>query len=166
MSKVRKNHWACSALTEFSINIIIIMLPFIVGFIKYKYYSGSNDVTNISAITDTFSVVAVTVLSATILAPIFYSIIKDPPIKFKAWFLLGSLIIYTLGVVIYGFEINLATKNDTLQSVTWVVLAGALILYMFNTFANNLSNYSESAPAILDKKIFENLNDYKRHRGQ
>lgn len=166
MSEDIKKHWALGAVSEVMLNLIVILIPFGIGFFRYGFYNNGDQFGLINALTESFSVMAVTIFSATVVAPIFYSIIKDPPIKFKAVFLISSILIYTFGVGIYIFEIMEATVNSSLQIVAWIVLGFAIFLYTFNICVNHYICSTASAPVIMIDRSETAVNEYIKHRSK
>lgn len=154
--------WIGRALLEFIINIMISTLPFIVG-IGTLMLSVKLNLDLLGAFEKISSNGELIIYSSTLMAPIMYAVLKDPPVAFRAGFAIFGGIPVVLGVVVYVISMTDGFTNR-LSILSIVSFALAVIVYFTLLLVQHQFEHRKSAPQIQEDRRNNRLDGYRKHR--
>ncbi|WP_296230172.1 hypothetical protein [uncultured Pseudomonas sp.] len=157
-----KYRWVGSALFECGINLGVSLLPFAVAVIALMLSKTTN-----KDLGDAFSTVTgkgeLIVYSATLMAPIMYAVLRNPPVSFKAAFGIFGAIPVVLGVVVYTIA-NIDGFSDRLNIFSYGCFALAVIVFFLLLLVEHEFESKKSAPQIQADSRAISLSEYQKHR--
>lgn len=160
---MRKYRWVGGALLEFVIVLGVSALPMLGGIAGMWMFSGPDfelgkAVLNITANGELI------VYSATLMAPIIYAVLKDPPVSFRAVFAIFGAVPVFFGTLAYAVSMH-AEYSDRVISITGYILAWSIVVYFALVMFLHEFEARKSAPQIQDDQRRNSLDGYKEHRG-
>lgn len=155
--------WIWSAFVEFSINMIASLLPFAAA-IAALMLSGETDY-NLHQATNTVTKNGELIIySATLMAPIIYAVLRDPPVKYRAGFAISSGIPVILGVIVYVLFVTGGTFSEKLLSASISTFCVGVLSYMALLATEHKVKLGESAASIQSNNRESALREYQMHR--
>lgn len=155
--------WIRAAFKEFFINILISTVPFWVGILIWTLAKSFN-----LSLTDALYKIAsngeLVIYSATLMAPIAYAVVKDPPVKFKVFFQFCSTLVICLGIVIYVIGI-FDGFNEDIVKFSFICFLISILIYLAVLLIQNELHFRESATKIREDQMKQTIKDYGKHRG-
>lgn len=99
------------------------------------------------------------IYAATLIAPVFYSTLKDPPMKGKNWFFISSLVLLVLSV---SFQIffSMDKVEQKMVSVSYIFAGAALTIFYLNLYFVRKIEQAPSAPGLQTKANTEFTQDF------
>lgn len=160
---MKKYKWINSAILEFVVNMAISTLPFSVTILVVTLSSKIN-LDPSGALLKITKNGELAIYSATLMAPLMYAIMKDPPVNFKAAFALfgGGAIIS--GVLTYAIGI-MDGFTDKIHNFSIAFFSAAVIVYLVFILVQQEFESRRSAPEIQTDTVSNSLKGYKEHRG-
>lgn len=160
--RMGRGRWIANAIFEFLVNIIVSMLPFIIAvailMLSVKLNLGFLE--SIKKITANGELI---IYSATLMAPLMYAVLKDPPIAFRAGFSIFGAIPVLAGAIVYPIAM-LDGFTDRLVIVSTCCFFLAITVYLILLLIQHAFQSRQSAPQIQDDNRHNSLEGYKRHR--
>lgn len=154
--------WIAKAFFEFLVNISVSMLPFIFAVVTLML-SAKLDSGFLSYVKKITSNGELIVYSATLMAPIMYAVLRDPPVAFRAGFSIFGAVPVLAGAIVYPIAMLDGFTNKLV-----VVSAGcfflAIIVYLALLLVQHEFEHRKSAPQIQDNNRQDRLEGYKKHR--
>jgi hypothetical protein len=154
--------WIPRALLEFLINILISTLPFVVG-IGTLMLSAKLNLDFFSAFKKISSNGELIIYSATLMAPIMYAVLRDPPVAFRAGFAISGGIPVVLGVLVYVISMTdgFTHRLSILSTICFIL---AVIVYLLLLLVQHEFEHRKSAPQIQEDRRNDRLDGYRKHR--
>lgn len=154
--------WIPRALLEFLVNILISTLPFLVGIVTLML-SAKLNMDFLGALIKISSNGELIIYSATLMAPIIYAVLRNPPVAFRAGFAICGGIPVVLGVLVYVISITDGfTQRLSLLSAFCFCLA--VIVYLLLLLVEHEFEHRKSAPQIQEDRRNDRLDGYRKHR--
>lgn len=155
--------WIYEAISEFMINMLVSLLPFIIGVIVMLYSGKFNYTLNVAI----FKIVErgeLIIYSSTLMAPIAYAVLRDPPVKFKKIFGLFCLTIIIIGCITYttGY---MSDFSPGIIDFSYYIFFSSILAFLILVLVEQRVKLGESAPQIQQRNSQSLLQSYKRHRG-
>ncbi|HCG0872025.1 TPA: hypothetical protein NJF72_000517 [Pseudomonas aeruginosa] len=159
----KKIKWVGSALVEFIINMLVSTLPFTVGVVTIML-SAKLNLDLLPALKKVTSNGELVVYSATLMAPLMYAVLKDPPVSFRVAFAISGGISVVAGVVVYVVGM-LDGFTHRLFTISAIFFGCAVFVYLVLLLVQHEFEHRKSATQLRDDEVSSNLAGYKKHRG-
>lgn len=158
-----KTHWTLSAIFEFLVNMIISLSPFIVGIVTMMLSAKWNSDFG-AASTEVIKRGELVIYSTTLMAPITYAVLRDPPVKYRGAFGLFCVLSVMIGAIVYaiGYLDNFSTKLIWFSMVTFAI---SIVVFLVLLLIEHKVKMGSSAPKLQQDASKNLLDAYMRHKG-
>ncbi|WP_417660086.1 hypothetical protein [Pseudidiomarina sp.] len=160
---MRTYKWIGKALAEFLINILVSTIPFSMAVLTLMMSSKLNMDFN-EAIRKIGSNGELVVYSATLMAPLIYAIIKDPPVRFKGAFAVIGLLLILSGAGVYVIGM-LDGFSDRIMTFSFYCFCSSVLVFLMIIILQHEVDSRNNAPKIRSDAVADSLAEYKKHRG-
>ncbi|NHC12152.1 hypothetical protein [Stutzerimonas degradans] len=158
-----KLHWSLSAGFEFLVNMVISLSPFIVGILTMMLSAKwSSDFP--TAATEVISRGELVIYSTTLMAPIAYAVLRDPPVKYRGLFGLFCVSSILVGGIVYAIGYVDSFSAGIIKFSVWTFLI-TISVFLSLLLVDHKVKLGSSAPEIHQKESKTLLDAYKRHKG-
>lgn len=155
--------WIWSAFIEFIINMLASLLPFCAA-IAALMLSGKTSHDLQEAVNSVIKNGELIIYSATLMAPIIYAVLRDPPVKFRALLAISSGIPVMLGVIVYVLFITENEFSDKLITASVITFAIGILSFLSLIAIEHKVKHGESAASIQHTNTNIMLDTYRKHR--
>lgn len=158
-----KLKWIGPPTIEYIINMGISLLPFGIG-IMALIFSTKYNLSYPAALYKIIENGELLIYCSTLMAPIAYAVVREPPVKFKALFSLTSIVIIVAGSIIYAIR-YFDSLTDSIVMLSQIAFMVSAIIYFALLLLDARATLGASAPMIEQQNSLSAIENYKAHRG-
>lgn len=155
--------WIGSALMEFLINFVVSTIPFSLALLTLTVSSSLNMGFE-AALHRIASNGEMVIYSATLMAPILYAVVKEPPVAFRRLFIVLGLLVVVMGAGTYVIGM-LDGFGEKIVVFSYLCFVFSVLVFLAVLLVQHQLTARENAPKIQANKMRDTLQEYEKRRG-